>query len=293
MDPLLHIGFAKTGSTWFQTELYPKVRDASYVDRVDVCRYLKPSATDRFDLEASREFFARFPDRILVCEERLLGGNAQAVARTAERMKAVFPSAQIVILLRNQLDMFASRYLQYVKGGGTYDLDRFLYKNQGPDVLSQRLSRYRYEGVLELYHRLFGRDNVHVFLFEAFRKNNETFIREFQKKLELQVDGGVVFRRKNVKYRTGLIGLARAANHFSTNNKGFKHVYFNVPHSHRVSKKLLQFLNRFPVFGAFPTTRDVLGEGNYQLISEYFAPSNRILLDSYGLEEIKQHRYPL
>ena len=293
MDPLLHIGFAKTGSTWFQTELYPKVRDASYVDRVDACRYLKPSVTDRFDLEASREFFARFPGRIIVCEERLLGGKVQVVTRTAERLQAVFPSSQIVIFLRNQLDMFASGYLQYVKGGGTYDLDRFLHKNGDPDVLSRRLGRYRYDSVLELFHGLFGSENVHVFLFEEFRVSNETFISEFQRRLNLQIDGAVAFRRKNVKYRTRLIGLARAANHFSTDNKGFKRAYFNVPHSHRVSKKLLQFLNRFPVFGPFPSTRDVLGELNYQLISEYFAPSNRVLCEAFGLAEIRNHGYPL
>lgn len=44
-----------------------------------------------------------------------------------QRLKTVLPNARIVIFIRNQTEMIASVYKQYVKEGGTHSPRRFLH----------------------------------------------------------------------------------------------------------------------------------------------------------------------
>lgn len=45
----------------------------------------------------------------------------------AERIYSAFPRARIVIVIRNQLDIIAAAYAQYIKQGGTHKPEHFLY----------------------------------------------------------------------------------------------------------------------------------------------------------------------
>src|SRR5262249_44700832 len=136
---LIHVGFAKAGSSWLQEELLPRVRNARVIARTAVRReFLVPSPLAFDARTARRSVLGRAADRALISEEELAGnlhtgGLHGAMSREiAERLARAFPEAHIVIVVRNQIDMIASAYKQYVESGGTGSIHRFLRPARSP-----------------------------------------------------------------------------------------------------------------------------------------------------------------
>lgn len=121
--PIVHIGYHKTGSSWFQKSFYPFARNAQYIDR----RRVKDAFlnTTAFSFEPDRaKGVLRVNGRPILCDEDLVGplennGLLEALSKDmAYRIRSILPDAQIVIFIRNQLDMIRATYIQYVRGGG-------------------------------------------------------------------------------------------------------------------------------------------------------------------------------
>ena len=68
--------------------------------------------------------------------------------------------------------MLKSMYSQYIKMGGTLPIKQFVYD---PIVTPGLLERLKYHKIIDAYVELFGRENVHIGLFEEFIKDKFTF----------------------------------------------------------------------------------------------------------------------
>jgi len=124
--PIVHIGYHKTGTSWFQKNFYPRVRNAGYLGRQAVRDAFLNTTAFAFDPDKAAEVLSAETDgRPIICEEDLSGhyyngGCLESLSKDiAYRIHAVYPQAQIVIFIRNQLDMIRSTYLQYIRSGGT------------------------------------------------------------------------------------------------------------------------------------------------------------------------------
>ena len=134
MSTIIHIGYPKTASTWFQKSLFPAVENYALVGKTIIEEQLLKPGAFSFDPDECRNFFAtRFKEPILISDERFLGSfnlgwNNGAYARElSERLNQVFPEATILMVIRNQADIIASAYAQYIKDGGTISIKRYLY----------------------------------------------------------------------------------------------------------------------------------------------------------------------
>ena len=114
-SPLIHIGYPKSGTTWFQKNFYPNVKNAGYIPRNDVQDHIIRPYAIGFDTTESAQFFNQEQDNnLIICEELLLasvrsgGFNGFVTKEIGHRLKSIFPNAIIVIFIRNQVDLIAS-----------------------------------------------------------------------------------------------------------------------------------------------------------------------------------------
>lgn len=303
LRPLLHIGYHKTATSWFQRELYPRVGRARTLTQDEVFEHiLRPRALE-FDARAARKAIAAEPGvRIVLCDEELSGNihsgglHGLLTQEAAHRLRATFPDGDVVVLLRSQVMMIAAAYLQYVRMGGTHRIDRYLLHPE--EVRPSRaplfsFGHFDYDRLLEHYEKLFGRERLHVYLYEDFRRDNAAFLERFCNDLRLDVDlKGLELRPRNVSYGRRTVALARLLNRLSSERVLYKQYFVDLPGFFDWSRQMLRRLDRLPGMGA-PARADVLlGPERLAAIRSRFAPGNAAVAARYGLD-LRAHRYPL
>ena len=139
----IHIGLHKTASTYMQEKVFPYVDGIFYVDRFytqlntafNSLQFSDDSSYDPNLLknELEKIKIAAKGRPILISDEALSGcplwggGNRGIIA---QRLAAVIPEAEIIIFMRDQVDLILSLYNQYLKQGwfsGPLDKD-FLWR---------------------------------------------------------------------------------------------------------------------------------------------------------------------
>jgi len=309
LRPILHIGYPKTSSTWFQEIFYPNVENICYIPREIVQDlFLNPGAFD-WNEQVCKEQLSSVTkenkNRIVICEELLSGrlrpgGVKHFITKeVANRLKLVFPEACIVLFIRNQIDAIASSYSQYLQAGGTYSIDRFIHPEKisrgeynnlvlmGPDY-------FQYHKVLDYYVELFGNDNVHIFLYEDFRDSSTQFIQDYAKKFDLSVDANLLTSKKmNESSRALLLLPRRICNSFSRTGPLNKYYILHIPYFHDLMRMAFTQANKYKIFGNPKSSEKTLGMKNVKKFKSFFSRSNQILIEKYGLTDIIKYQYPL
>jgi hypothetical protein len=178
LQPTIHIGYHRTGSTFLQERVFPLL---------PVNRLIKPEldglfGSARFDPSELRADLRRQaeldPDRPTVISSELLsgtpeGGPAERRLQTADRLHAAFGSAKILVVIRRQVDYVLSIYAYRVllRGLDSRSLDRYL-----ADHAPSLLPALQYDTLVQRYIDLFGRDRVLVLPFELLAAESAGFI---------------------------------------------------------------------------------------------------------------------
>lgn len=108
----LHVGLHKTGTTYFQSEVFPRWSGLKYLRSLTVENFLKT-------------------DPGQVCLASREGFSAGVVAHRHEklsflkRLSAMFPDAGVLISFRDHGSYLNAIYSQYLRYGGTLRLDAF------------------------------------------------------------------------------------------------------------------------------------------------------------------------
>jgi hypothetical protein len=311
--PIVHIGYPKTATTWFQKSFYPHVRNRHYVDRKRVnAAFLHTNALafDPAEARAQLGFGDVAADSIgsaILCEEGLSGylhngGVAGFVSKgVAEALRATLPDARIIIFIRAQPTMIVASYQQYIRSGGTYGPHRYVFPNDflgGAEAVAYKqprfdLDHFLYSRLIGLYEALFGRDNVHVFLFEEFQQRGLDFLHDIAVELGLDPDWDEVsLQRRLASYGLSLTWIARLLNLFTAHSVLDKHHLVDVPGWHRPRRALLEALNRTALFGKPPTPKRLLGKDTLRRVERHFAEDNRRLAERRNLS-LELFGYPL
>ncbi len=186
--PLLHIGYHKAASTLLQQKLFmmrevgffPTTAGRAGIQAAFVTRdALGPAPVDLIDsLRREQDDAVSKNGTLVVSHERLSGYPASGgfdQALIAERLAEAFPSARVVIFIREQKEILSSMYLQTISDGSTLSLRRFLARPEPSLLRKPTFSHgfYEYDRIIAKYHALFGAENVLVIPFEAFRQRTE------------------------------------------------------------------------------------------------------------------------
>lgn len=300
---LIHVGFPKTATTWFQKSFFPYVKNSRFVPRMEV---LKPAMVypDPLEFESvlAEEALRNYTSEkhLIISDEAFLSKNGFFIKEYALRFKEHFKNPQIIIFIRNQESMLASKYTQYVKAnGGTYSLRSFLFGLRGIALWRNRagfnnMALLNYDAIISFYKNVFGAENVHVFLFEDFVVEPEVFSRLFAEKFDLDVDWDCVsFAKQNEGLRRGLIGINRFVNLFTRETRFEKHYIVHIPFVYYVSVRLIKRLNKLSIFGKPFAIKNALSKKDYDKVLNFYRESNRQLISKHGLSSIADYGYPL
>jgi len=298
-SPIIHVGYHKTGSTWFQKRLYATVTSHRYVPRREVQEvFLMPSALAFDPARARARLAPEAPDRpVLLCEEELSGNPHSAGMRgslskdVAERLHATLPEALVVIFIRNQVDMAATLYGHYVREGGTHGPRRYLCPERWRNDVRRHPFKYPlfsldfldYRGLIGHYRALFGHDRVLVFAFEQFRADPRAFIGDYAHALGLLPGPGPIdYGPINTGLRRNVMTVARLLNRLTYRSVLDKQ-WTGPLISNKIRSNLPLWLNRTPLAGPRLSPTDILGEALAAEIAQRFAPVNGVLIAQTGL----------
>lgn len=306
-QPLIHIGYHKTASTWFQKSLYPYVSNCCYLNRRLVRSVFLNTTAWSFDPADAREQL-KTSQRPIICEEEFCGfpengGLLESLSRDmARRLHSTYPGADIVIFIRNQLDMIRSTYLQYVRTGGTRSLRRFIEPYQYDSVYRNRwyknpllnLDHFTYRHLIGHYQQVFGADRVHIFCYEAFAADQKAFARRFADCFDLEVDvNGLNFGTRNESLGLITLQLSRLLGPF-TRWDTLNRLKILPILPKWLPKAGLKALNKTPFSGPAVSNENLFGKRLMQSLWERFGKDNRILLDELGLDlPLQNYGYPL
>ncbi len=188
-DPLIHIGYQRTGSTWLQKFLFPRSvgrfwpieeRKGNFIERLVRANalYFDAGAVRYHYDDLIREVMPGYVP--LVSNERFCGSTLSGGYDTreiADRLKAVFPDARVLIGVREQTDMIRSSYNNYLIQGGSASLSEFLE----PPITSYRMpvfsyDRFNYDATAGYYRQLFGENRVLVLPHETLRRDPAGYV---------------------------------------------------------------------------------------------------------------------
>ncbi|MCR9287873.1 MAG: sulfotransferase [Bacteroidetes bacterium] len=195
---VLHIGFHKTGTTFLQKSFFPLHNDILYLGRSWVDKRLGEFFFDfgflndfEFDEKSMQRRFSEILDDyikeksidcskknvLLISHESLHSGSDYfgfCIKRQAYRIKAVFPKANIILGVRNQIKMIESHYTEYIIHGGKMKFDyffRYSYNfNFGLKI------KFKYNKVIKEYCRNFGEKKIYVLIFEEVFSDKLNFL---------------------------------------------------------------------------------------------------------------------
>lgn len=174
--PLIHIGYHKTGSTWLQRQVFEQQPGLDVVTREEIVATFidRPSFGPAVFGREGRD------GQLLLSHERLSGHpfsggfDSEVIAR---RLAQVFPDGRVLIVIRHQPDMLRAIYAQYVRRGGPLPLARFVADSENWHRQPHfRFDFLEYDRLIELYHGLFGRDQVTTVPYELLRKDRSAFV---------------------------------------------------------------------------------------------------------------------
>ncbi len=225
---LVHVGYHKTGSTWLQQSLFTDAESRFRLPfgRLDVNERIVAPNHLVFDAQPARDFFepeleaARAAQRIPVISNERLVGNPHSGGWDsrilAERLRAVFPEARVLLILREQRSVIRSIYFQYVREGGPMSLAGYLHP---PRAGAYRIplfdfDHYAYHRLVTLHQELFGRDRVLVLPYELLSARPRDFVERLCAFAGADVPEQLSNAPRNVSLSAFSVALKRRLNRF-------------------------------------------------------------------------------
>ncbi len=207
---LIHIGYHKSASSWFQQKLFTtdsKVFEPfSLTDRghSTLARYfiyddegylLSPFEYNKMRIRKEVENIikskADFDSKIPVISHERLSGNPHSSGFDARKialmLKSTFPQANILIVFREQKSFILSSYFEFLAQGGTCSLNKYLntkYDGKRPFFSPHHIE---YLSLISEYYNLYGKDRVIVLPWELFKTKPSVFINTIGKALNIDI----------------------------------------------------------------------------------------------------------
>lgn len=188
-QPLVHIGYHKTATTWLQHNLLDnrELGFKRYISKNEIRdKIILPYGLD-FDAASVKTWYqsivdedaSGFEEKISVVSSERISGNPHSGGydskQNADRIAAVFPNARILIVIREPIAAIASCYLQYVKSGGVCSLKDYIEPTRdGLAVMPLfNFEHFNYNKLINYYQSLFN--DVLVLHYEDFVKAPREF----------------------------------------------------------------------------------------------------------------------
>jgi hypothetical protein len=176
---LIHIGYAKAGSTYIQSwlENHPRIyfQPVKIVDGFIWFESLSKSNQQRKNKSSifaiSNEYLLSWPGKIDSYGGKVISYDYKEYQnKLCKALKKDFPSSKILIVTRGYSTVFKSLYAEHLKNGGALTFKE-AFENKG--FMSSALD---YSFIIDLYRSTFKKENILVLPFEMLETNPNQFI---------------------------------------------------------------------------------------------------------------------
>ncbi|MBN1635046.1 MAG: sulfotransferase domain-containing protein [Deltaproteobacteria bacterium] len=192
---ILHIGLPKTGTTWLQDVFYPHQKGIHYIDVAPqnypaeqhpmIVEFIHVANTPHEELSQEKLQLIRhniqryFHKGInLLSNENYFTGMPSTVSITditniSCSLKNLYPQLKIILILRNQLSLLSSLYLQRLYMANEYrSFKQFLHSFR-----NSLIPYLKYIELVNAWHDALGRENVYISTYEHFLKDRTQFLK--------------------------------------------------------------------------------------------------------------------
>lgn len=232
---LVHIGYHKTGTTWFQGALFarPELGFVPWTAPRGAVHALfcRPGPFEEGPPELARDLVAQAEAAtgagkvFVVSHERLSGYPASGgydARSIADRLKTYLPNARVLCLFRRQDRMIHSVWRQQIVDGGDRSLAAFLAPPE-PGIARVPMfdpGMYRYTGACRYYRTLFGAAQTRFVPYERFTQDPRAVLADLAALVELPALAAEADRivaamtRPNPSLSPTVLRLFRLVNHW-------------------------------------------------------------------------------
>ena len=298
---ILHIGFPKAGSTTLQEHLFgrhPEIRNVAMPFRDErhqsLCTALALSDDIDYPEDELSALIASYrkerPKVLLYSDETVVNTQIRSIA--AKRLKRLFPKATILAVLRNQIEAFASDYANRGRrlrpapepfSGRHVSFENYLAFHHAKPKRGF-LTTLSYDVILDVYDQLFGRDRIHVLLFEEFVQDRPAFVARLAEILEVDAASVLELLHDRHEHKRTSESVAR----YQALRSRF---LWGVPLSRIIpgSRYIKQAL--FRAWGDQATKVEYPGDWRGK-IADLFRPGNRAVQEKFGVP-LDRFGYPV
>ena len=216
----IHIGYPKTGTSFLQFEVFPKIKEIKYWhvggfpknDEKKMRKLLDKirNINEILNIKQTKQEMEQLLDKTkpnLISFESLIGEifdpNYHDMDIIADRLHAVFDNPKIILCIRNKDTMIRSLYSQYIKEGGILEKEDFIRKC----CLDMRLNYDRY---IKYLKSLFG--EICILRFEYFKKDVKQFVKDLCSFMNVETPE-FENKRYNVSLNQKQLEMLRLINH--------------------------------------------------------------------------------
>jgi len=307
MEINIHIGYHKTGTSYLQKVIFPKLNNINFINADDNKEFfLKLFFQDPLNFNLNNTL-ADFKKKInqkkttLISAEGLSGGPGYKHINNkniADKLYALFPRAKIIVVIRNQLDLILSFYKLHIEGGGIMSFKKYIGYNNGEFITSYKiydsrvnLDMFKFKNLVDYYSKKFGKENLLILFYEEFYQDKYTYLRKIFDFMNLNTPpekfGKGLDRVVNKSFCRNQVFIARIWNQFipSQHNRNPIIPRIPIPFLGRVcainiNKKILKSKLSFRLLG----NRDIkISDEIKHQIKSYYNESNRELDEQYKL----------
>lgn len=305
---IIHVGLHKTATTYLQKKVFPSLEHYTlytrpYTQHNHAFNQLQYADDSLYNKEIVEKEIEKFPSENIILSDESFSGKPNLfchVNRTiiGERLSELFPEATVIIFIRSQMDILLSYYNQYVKSGGTADIQDYiwfpkreysfeqykkerkektftypmgsLYYNTNKSNLN--VDVYKYFEMLNLYTSVFK--NVEVFLYEDLLFEQKKTLKQLEKVLDANLPDRLFREESNkVNASTSNLFLHRLINRFKYLMPGKVNSGLN---------KLISYLPKF-----IPSAHQ---EYLKKSVGDYYKKNNQKVINEH--EGVNMQKYP-
>ena len=185
---ILHIGIQRTGSTFLQQEIFPKIKEVNFVN-------FRRHKGIKFEVLGDKEvqnivinfenceykdvyekIYSRFKeDKVnLISNENIWWHQRkkeEAKLVILQKIQHFFPDVKIIFGIRDKTGLLLSWYKKYVMDGGVLSFTKF----QEEVVTKENLD---YDSYINNLIKMFGKNNVYVYQFGDMKKDINKHVKD-------------------------------------------------------------------------------------------------------------------
>lgn len=302
---IIHIGANKSGSTTLQRCLFSHSPNLVYVGEdgpgYDGYKEIVNSLVSDDDIyymaEEAEALFASHRSRsqgktFLYSNEDIMTSRIPVLC--ARRLQALLPDAKILAVVRNQLTAVPSWYANhgaYLRHVPRRYWHRYVSFDEWMDYCTtfikySPIDGFFYHRILNLYASLFGKENVHVLLYEDFIYQKESFVKALCQILGIEDHQEALKRLDGPRERRRNTGRELRYHRFRSGF--FRDVSLSgfLPGGKHIKRLWTKFLEAGPPADGF------MSDEWKEKIAALYREDNTRLAEAFGLP-LERYRYPL